>query len=147
MTRVAGQFSHRSQWHFDKSQSMCLCSTLPTSHHLVMDDHEGSAQQMKGLPTFLPVNSVSDTCLAIGVTRVLRADVYLAHRCNVLRQWNRFGAFGDATFTKRTLCQSPWHLKPTRLGPQYRAEQNSCFAGLTRNHSKLAGQAEANLTF
>ena len=86
-------------------------------------------------------------CLAIGVTRVLRADVYLAHRCNVLRQWNRFGAFGDATFTKRTLCQSPWHLKPTRLGPQYRAEQNSCFAGLTRNHSKLAGQAEANLTF
>lgn len=58
LIRVVERFSHGSQ---------CAHAPLPTSHHLVMDDHEGSAQQMKGMQKFLTVNSVSDTCLAIGV--------------------------------------------------------------------------------
>ena len=39
---------------------------------------------MKGLPKFLTVNSVSDTCLAIGVfvvSGIERMYVFLAHRC------------------------------------------------------------------
>ena len=92
-----------------------------------MGDHEGFAQQMKVLPKFLTV--MSDTCLVIGVFVVSGAMM----QCPASLE----PTVHDATFTECTLCQRPWHLKQTRLGPDYRAELNSFFAGLMRDHSQI----------